>query len=247
MVQVKADVPPNGPRDLDAGAPAGSRLLLLVTLVASVVTQPLLTGRGVAADLLTDAVLGAICFYMLFIIFRARWERRAAVVLFVAVFATGLGASIRSSQLGRGEAIAFHCVVALFWSFAVIVILRDLFRQRVIRGDDVIGGICGYILAALVWSHVYALTFLLKPSAFSVNPVIGPQLDNWYLRRTLFDYLSFTTLTSLGNANLTPAGPPMYTLTWLEVVFSQFYMAVVVAQLVGLKLAQAIRRDDEVR
>lgn len=58
----------------------------------------------------------------------------------------------------------------------------------------------------------------------------------------LFEYLSFTTPTSLGYGDITPIGPPAYTLTWLEVMVGQFYMAVVVAQLVGLKLAQALTR-----
>jgi len=32
-------------------------------------------------------------------------------------------------------------------------------------------------------------------------------------------------------------------LSWLEVVFGQFYIAVVVAQLVGLRLAESIKRN----
>ena len=36
---------------------------------------------------------------------------------------------------------------------------------------------------------------------------------------------------------------PAYSLTWMEVIFGQFYMAVVVAQLVGLKLAQPMKGD----
>jgi hypothetical protein len=78
------------------------------------------------------------------------------------------------------------------------------------------------------------------PSAFNVNPIIAVQLEDWQLKRSLFDYLSFTTLTSLGYGDITPVGQPAYSLTWLEVLFGQFYMAVVVAQMVGLKLAQAI-------
>jgi hypothetical protein len=74
-----------------------------------------------------------------------------------------------------------------------------------------------------------------------VNPAIAAQLEDWQLKRSLFDYLSFTTLTSLGYGDITPVGQPAYSLTWLEVLFGQFYMAVVVAQMVGLKLAQAIR------
>jgi len=65
---------------------------------------------------------------------------------------------------------------------------------------------------------------------------------DWHLKRSLFDYLSLTTLTSLGYGDITPVGQPAYSLTWLEMVVGQFYMAVVVAQLVGLKLAQAISR-----
>ena len=88
---------------------------------------------------------------------------------------------------------------------------------------------------------LYALTYILTPSAFSVNPAIAVQLEDWQLKRSLFDYLSFTTLTSLGYGDITPVGQPAYSLTWLEVLFGQFYMAVVVAQMVGLKLAQAIK------
>ena len=51
------------------------------------------------------------------------------------------------------------------------------------------------------------------------------------------------TLTTMGFGDITPASASVYTLAWLESVFGQFYIAVVVAQLVGLKLAQAINRD----
>ena len=59
----------------------------------------------------------------------------------------------------------------------------------------------------------------------------------------VFDYPSFTTLMTLGYGDITPIGAPAYSLTWLEVMLGQFYMAVVVAQLVGIKLAQALRGD----
>ena len=110
-----------------------------------------------------------------------------------------------------------------------------------IHGDDVLGAFCGYMLSALVWANLYTLTYLLVPGAFSVKPELAWRLGEWHLRRALFDYLSFTTLTSLGYSDIAPAGPPVYSLTWIEVMFGQFYIAVVVAQLVGLKLAQAIR------
>ena len=70
---------------------------------------------------------------------------------------------------------------------------------------------------------------------------IAWRLGEWHQRRALFEYLSFTILMTFGYSEITPIGQPAYTLTWLEVMAGQFYMAVVVAQLVGLKLAQALR------
>ena len=73
--------------------------------------------------------------------------------------------------------------------------------------------------------------------------MIAWRLGAWHLQRFLFNYFSVMTLTTMGYSDITPAGAPVYTLIWLEAVFGQFYSAVVVAQLVGLKLAQAIKNE----
>jgi hypothetical protein len=66
---------------------------------------------------------------------------------------------------------------------------------------------------------------------------------NWHFQRFFFDYFSVMTLTTMGFSDMAPAGAPVYSLTWVESVFGQFYIAVVVAQIVGLRLAQAIKPD----
>ncbi len=81
---------------------------------------------------------------------------------------------------------------------------------------------------------------MFAPGAFTVSSDIAAQLGDWRLKRSLFAYLSLTTLTSMGYGDITPVSQPAYSLSWMEVMLGQFYMAVVVAQLVGLKLAQAI-------
>lgn len=109
-------------------------------------------------------------------------------------------------------------------------------------GGDILGVISGFLLAGIVWGNLYGLIYLIEPGSFGVQSEIAWQLQQWQLRRALFDYLSFSTVTGLGAPNyLAPASPFADTLTWLEAMFGQFYMAVVVAQLVGMKLAQAIR------
>jgi hypothetical protein len=222
-------------------APRRKHLMLLAVLILMQVGQPLLEHRSPTTRVLSDTAFVAICLYVFFIVCTVRWQRIVGFALFLPVVAGNLALYAQDPRLQRMAGIVFHLALIVFLGFAVTVILRDLFSKTVIHGDDVIGAICGYVLGAMVWGNLYALTYLLAPNAFSVNSAIALQLADWQLKRSLFDYLSFTTLTSLGYGDITPVGQPAYSLTWLEVLFGQFYMAVVVAQMVGLKLAQAIR------
>jgi hypothetical protein len=165
-----------------------------------------------------------------------------ALFLFAPLCAANIVHEVLSdrSQIG---AIMFHCLVTVFLAFAVAVILKRIFQRRVIRTDDVIGALYGYLLAAIAWGNAYALAYLLWPESFRIADVIAWRLSDWHLQRFLFNYFSVMTLTTIGYDDITPAGSPVYSLLWLEAVFGQFYIAVVVAQLVGLKLAQAIKQD----
>ena len=78
----------------------------------------------------------------------------------------------------------------------------------------------------------------------SVQQEIAGRLAGWDSRQSLFDYYSFMTLTTVGYGDITPLRPPATSLTWIEAVFGQFYIAVIVAQLVGLKLAQALQQAE---
>jgi hypothetical protein len=163
---------------IQAVQPERKHLALLTALVGMMVAQPLVGHRSVAHGALADAVLSAICLYMLFIVFGERRQRRAALALVLPAFASNFGVYVLPRGPHTASEVLYHCFMVAFHGFAVAVILRDIFAKSVIRGDDVIGAFCGYMLVALVWANL--------------------------------------------------------------VMFGQFYMAVVVAQLVGLKLAQAL-------
>jgi hypothetical protein len=228
-------------RSFEQGVPSGRKhLLLLAVLILLQIGQPLLEHRRVITRVLSDSVFVAICLYVFFIVCTQRWQRVVGGVLFALVLSGNLALYTQDPSFHRLLGALFHCALIVFLGFAVGVILQNLFSQTVIKADDVIGAICGYMLGAMVWGNLYALAYLFVPGAFNVNPAITVQLEDWQLKRSLFDYLSFTTLTSLGYGDITPVGQPAFSLTWLEVLFGQFYMAVVVAQLVGMKLAQAI-------
>jgi voltage-gated potassium channel len=223
--------------------PGRKHLALLAGLVAMLVLQPLIGHRTLMGGVFCDVVLFAICLYIFFIVFGGRREMRTALALILPAFASNFAIYLLTDGAKVVAEVLYHCFMVGFLGFAIAVILGDILRKSVIAADDVIGALCGYILVALVWASLYSLTYLLAPGTFSINKDIVWRLDEWHQRRALFDYLSFTTMMTLGYGDLTPIGPPAYTLTWLEVMFGQFYLAVVVAQLVGLKLAQALKGD----
>ena len=227
--------------------PGRKHLTLLLALVGMLVAQPLVGHRSVAGGAASDVVLSAICLYVSLIVFGEHRKRGVALALILPAFAGNFAIYVLPPGAQTAPLVVYHFFMAAFLGFAVAVILRDILAKNVIRGDDVIGALCGYMLLALVWANLYTLTYLLVPGTFTVSPDIAARLGEWHRRRALFDYLSFTTLMTLGYSDITPIGPPAYTLTWLEVMVGQFYMAVVVAQLVGLKLAQALRGGPEAK
>ena len=143
--------------------------------------------------------------------------------------------------------LIYHSAALLLTGFAALVILRNIFRQRVIRADDVLGAVCGYLLAAGAWSNLFMLIEVFLPGSFSVGPGFGAGLDTWHGRTAVLSYVSLSSLTSLGAGVVVPIRPPATILTALEAVFGQFYIAVVVAQLVGARLAQALQRNGSPR
>jgi len=157
----------------------------------------------------------------------------AAVALFVPVDLSNANIVSAVVLLATG-AVAFI-------GLAIAVTLRDILQKRKIGGGDVLGAVSGYILGGIVWGNLYVVLHLLAPGSFAVQPEIAWQLQERHLLHALFNFFSFATLTSLGYNDITPVTPFANTLTWLEVMFGQFYLAVVVAQLVGMRLAQAIQ------
>ena len=217
-------------------------LLLLVVVLLALMTQPLLAHAGLAARLAYDLLIAAGAVAVLLVVFEERWERGLAVVLALPGIALTVALYTVPAALTTAAVIAYHLSAALFLGFAVVVIVRDLFRQEAIRFDELIGAFAGYLLLGIVWGSLYVVVEVLAPGSFSVQPEIRWQLDDWHLRRALFNYVSFATMAGLGYSDVTAVAPLANTLAWLEAMSAQFFLAVVIAQVVGMKIAQVVGR-----
>jgi voltage-gated potassium channel len=214
-------------------------VVLLLVSILMLIAQPL--AHGIVAGLVVyDVLLTLVLLGVFLIIFKPGWERHLALVIAVPTIISRWAAYALASDYQWIAAVVHHGLVLVFLSLAVGLILRGLFEGKVIRTDHFLGTVCGFVLAGVAWGNCYVLAELFVPGSFSVKPEIAWQLKDEHMRSFLFNYFSLCTLTGVGYGDVTPIRPGIASLTWLEAMFGQFYIAVVVAQLVGLKLAQAI-------
>ena len=213
---------------------------LLSALVLSEVASPLLAEAHLVARIASIILFGLVCvavFRALFATKRRRWIGSTLIGLTLAIDLVRLFAPPGLQTLLD---IALNLSASAFFVFVLSVIISHVFSTRRLRLDDVVGAFSGYILIALLWGRLFALAWLATPHSFSIHPDIVWQLNDWNTLHALFDYYSFTTISGIGYGNITTTAPPSNTLVWLEVMCGQFYLAVVVSTIVGMKLAEAL-------
>jgi len=98
------------------------------------------------------------------------------------------------------------------------------------------GSICVFILVGICWSIFYFFESVVHPGAFS-----GIDAEFGKSRFTDLLYYSYVTLSTLGYGDITPVTPIARTLAYLEALFGQFYIAILVASFVGMHIS--VRRS----
>jgi hypothetical protein len=216
--------------------------VLLVALVSVGLIESF-SHRRMLGPVLSDLVISTTMLLVFLIVFERRLSRLVAfMALATAVTVVAARAVLLPNNAEVPLRLVYHSATLLLTGFAAIVILYNIFERRVVRTDDVLGAVCGYLLAAGAWSNLFMLIEIFSPGSFSVGPGFGATLNTWHGRIAVLSYVSLGSLTSVGSGAVVPIRPPATVLTTLEAVFGQFYIAVVVAQLVGARLSQASQR-----
>ena len=202
--------------------------------------NPLLAKEQLTTRILSIAVFATVCATVFRAVFDSTPQRWTGTILAGAGIALNFARLWVPAGLQLPTEVALDGFAAAFFAFVLAVIVSHMFAARQLRSDDVIGAFSGYILIALIWGRLYALVWLAKPGSYRISPDVTWQFGNWHTLHALFDYYSFTTISSIGYADITTTGPASNTLVWLEVMCGQFYLAVVVASIVGMRLAQTL-------
>jgi len=115
-----------------------------------------------------------------------------------------------------------------------------------------VGAFVGYLMVGVLFSELYCVALMLDPRAISGDADDPPalaaagaesHLSNLDLRIGMArwnraQYFSFVTLTTVGYGDLHPRTPLARMLAVFEAITGQFYLAVMVAGLVGIGASQ---------
>jgi len=123
-------------------------------------------------------------------------------------------------------------IMLVFTLASTWIASRHLVLSGEIDINKIIGAICIYLLLGLNWAMFYLFTNMAIPDSF--HGLTSTDITTQFQE---FVYFSFVTMTTLGYGDLTPVKPLARTVAYLEAIVGQFYVAVLVAWLVGMYLS----------
>ncbi len=124
----------------------------------------------------------------------------------------------------------------LFYLLSLQIAFRQLFIGPV-DTNKIMGAISIYLMVGLCWALLFFFNTL-----FDQGAVKGLEAVPSTERLQHLIYFSFVTLSTLGYGDITPLSPIARFLAYLEALFGQFYIAVLVA---GFVSGGVIRRQRE--
>jgi hypothetical protein len=207
-------------------------VLLALLLLAYTFQSFAITAR--TGGFVSDFVLAGLELAMFVIVFKDPHERAVLAVVLAGATIVGLSRYLFPAGADSGRALAFYALHAIFLWTAVVVILRDLFRKKEAGSENVLGAICGYLIAGAGWAALNEIAFWFAPGTFSINADLAKLAADWHGRLALFLYYSMAQMLTIGYSDVTPLRAPATTLSLFAALFGLFYTAIVVAQFVGM-------------
>ena len=163
--------------------------------------------------------------------FRKRWVRFFVIALAVA----GLSLTwLEHIHPARGLSILNALLGMTFLLFLLATLIIQVFRSGTVTAHRIRGAIVVYLLIGGMWSFFYYAVALTVPQAF--NWPEGLAAGDQQQVQQILTYFSFTTLTTTGFGDVTPAIPLTRTLAMFESLAGQLYLVVTLTRLVSLSV-----------
>jgi voltage-gated potassium channel len=217
----------------------GRSIYLLVSLLVLVSIGPWLTdlvSRGVWELLFTLVALSSI--HMLGV------QRGQALMAGLLALPTLASLWLRQLIPAVGLSQVALVLLTLFLLYTTATVLLHVFSAKTVTTDTLSVALCVYLLMGYLWGSLYGLIYLLVPGAFHLPMEWTPAAEQGIARDVplnFLTYFSFMTLTTVGYGDVLPISGSARAAVTLEAVLGHFYLAVLVARLVGLHIADTRR------
>jgi voltage-gated potassium channel len=160
-------------------------------------------------------------------------QRRTAMLLGAPVLLAAWADSI-APMIWQGYAdAAFHFFAAIFLGFTAGALLADIFRARSVSSRNIVAAIGAYVLLGVVFAHGYCLVESLAPGSFRGSDPVVAELADRTKRYFVLVYFSLSTLTTVSYGDILPGRDAVRGMAMLEAITGQFYLAVLIAELVS--------------
>ncbi len=111
---------------------------------------------------------------------------------------------------------------------AILFTFRRVALDTEITANRIVGAVVAYLLLGVLWAISYATLTLYQPGAFT-----GFEINAHSTWDSEWLYFSFVTMTTLGYGDIVPVTATARVLAYMQAMFGQFYIAILVAGLVG--------------
>lgn len=228
-------------------SPAENRIslsALLTSLVIVLLVVPIVDSMPYAAWLLRAGITAVL-------ISAAVATTRRRELLWIGLIVAAIATPLSWATLFLDQPYLFlgSCVLeSLFFAAMAVLIIISVIRKHLATLQSVFGAISAYLLLGLAWAVLYwgintmDAGALLSSSLRSVRDSDESTAEVIHFSKCI--YFSFVTMSTLGFGDITPTTPVIQTLTWMQSVVGQFYMAVLVAWFVS-EIPSRHRSPDE--
>lgn len=130
----------------------------------------------------------------------------------------------------------------LFFFFITGTLIEHILHSDEVSTDTLYGAVCVFLLLGLLWASIYGFLEYISPGIIFVKN--NADAVN-YLNSNEIIYYSYTTLTTLGYGDITSLTPEGRIISVLEAIVGQLFLAFLVARLVAIYTANALRRKSD--